>query len=227
MYAHTELKSIHSEFNPPIHHPLYFIRQAILEAVIAYAPLLKGQVLDFGCGSKPYQKLFIAAENYIGLDFQGEGHNHNDEPIDIFYDGKNIPFENDTFDAIFSSEVFEHIFNIDEVLKELYRVLKPEGLIFITCPFVWNEHEIPNDYARYTLFALRYLFEKHGFEVKIAEKKGNYITAIGQLLALYLLSSSRLNRYIGISNRLTRLLNKHFPIKQDFYLSNIILAQKK
>ena len=62
---------------------------------------MQGKVLDFGCGKKPYQSLFTNAEEYIGVDYEGEGHSHQNETIDVFYDGKKIPFENNTFDNIF------------------------------------------------------------------------------------------------------------------------------
>jgi ubiquinone/menaquinone biosynthesis C-methylase UbiE len=119
--------------------------------------------LDFGCGCKPYESLFSNASQYTGLDFESEGHPYANEKIDLFYDGKSIPFKNAHFDAVFSSEVFEHVFNLEEIIPELNRVMKKGGKILVTCPFVWNEHEVPIDYARYTLFALNHLFEKKRF----------------------------------------------------------------
>ena len=44
--------------------------------------------------------------------------------VDFFYDGKQFPFDSSEFDWVFSSEVFEHMFNIDEQLEEINRVLK-------------------------------------------------------------------------------------------------------
>jgi len=63
-------------------------------------------------------------------------------------------------DGVFSSETFEHIFNLEEIIKEINRVLKKEGLLLATCPFLWPEHEVPYDYARYTSFAMKNLLEK-------------------------------------------------------------------
>jgi len=45
------------------------------------------------------------------------GHPHLNEQIDVFYDGKKVPFEDGHFDAIFSSEVFEHVFNLPDILN--------------------------------------------------------------------------------------------------------------
>ena len=125
-----------------------------------FAPQLQGRLLDFGCGTKPYRGLFTNVSEYIGLDFENEGHSHRNENIDVMYDGKTIPFADKHFDSVFSSEVFEHIFNLEQMIPELNRVMKKGAKLFVTCPFVWNEHELPNDYARYTQFALRHLLEK-------------------------------------------------------------------
>ena len=163
---------LYSEFEPSFMHPYYFVRNGIREGVLQYAGHLTGKMMDFGCGSKPYRS-FFTVEEYIGVDFENEGHPHDNEQIDVFYDGKKLPFEDNRFDSILCSEVFEHIFNLEEILKELNRVLKPGGKILITCPFVWNEHEAPFDYARYTRFALESLITKTGYSNVEYSKAGN------------------------------------------------------
>lgn len=51
-------------------------------------------------------------------------------------------------------------FHIQEIVKELNRVLKENGEMLITVPFVWNEHEIPYDFGRYTSFGIIDLLQK-------------------------------------------------------------------
>ena len=156
--------SLAFEFNPNITYPAYLTRNRLLKGIREYSSELKGVLLDFGCGSKPYQSLFTV-KKYIGLDFENPGHPHMNEQIDIFYDGEKIPFPNEYFDSVFSSEVFEHVFNLENILKEINRVMKVNGKILITCPFAISEHESPHDFARYSSFAIRYLFEKSGFQI--------------------------------------------------------------
>lgn len=50
----------------------------------------------------------------------------------IFYDGKKLPFEDGTFDAVLAYAVLEHVENIEEILFELNRVLKKGGILFIS-----------------------------------------------------------------------------------------------
>jgi SAM-dependent methyltransferase len=230
---------IERDFNPSIFHPYYFIRKGLLYKIKEYSHFLNGKLLDFGCGSKPYISLF-SFDEYIGVDFENEGHSHKNEQIDIFYDGKTIPVGDNSFDSALCSEVFEHVFNLEDVINELHRVLKPGGTLLVTCPFVWPEHEIPNDYARYTHFALEYLFKKNGFDIVKKDKSGSFIEVIFQLIVLFLEYGvhSKVRKilvvnsivkviFIAIPNIIGLLLYKLTPTKKTLYLNNVFVVRKK
>ncbi len=234
----TNIKKTPYEFKPDVRYPLYLIRRNLFQAINKYAPQLSGKLMDFGCGLKPYEFLFNVKE-YIGVDYKGEGETYPQDKVDVFYDGKILPFPDNHFDSIFSSEVFEHIFNLPEIMDELYRVLKPGGKILITCPFSFAEHEIPADYARYTSFGLKDIFLKKGFQIITYEKTGSYIDAICQLRIVYwdkhilsrlqkipvIRSISRIFIF-SLNNIGAIILRKILPYRQDLYLNNILLAQK-
>jgi SAM-dependent methyltransferase len=148
----------------PILNDFFLTRKAIRNFVVANEKYIYGKVLDIGCGEKPYQNLFKTSQ-YIGIDIEQSGHNHEKSKIDQFYDGIHIPFENESFDNIVCFEVLEHVFEPDTIVREMQRILKPNGHILLTTPFIWNEHEIPYDYGRYTFYGLKHLFEKNGFVV--------------------------------------------------------------
>jgi ubiquinone/menaquinone biosynthesis C-methylase UbiE len=230
---------VNKAFNPDITVASYLVRNRLFNGVKRYTGKLTGNLLDFGCGSKPYRSLF-SVEKYTGLDFNSQGHDHTDESIDVFYDGCSIPFGDNTFDAVFSSEVFEHVFNLEEILPEINRVLKQDGLILITCPFAICEHEQPNDYARYSSFALKYLMEKNGFEVLSYEKLGGSIDVIVQMRLTYFHNHIMpffskipvLRKIIRTStnvllNTYANLHSKIFPIGDELYLNNLMLCKKK
>jgi SAM-dependent methyltransferase len=143
-------------------------------------------VLDFGCGAKPYAQYFTHTDEYIGLDIEKSGHAHEYEQIDVYYDGKIIPFEENHFDAVFSSEVFEHVFNLEEILPEIRRVLKPGGKLLFTCPFAWPEHEVPYDFARYSSYGIKDIIERNGFKVAEQHKTGHFFEVLMQYLVLYI-----------------------------------------
>ena len=230
--------SIPKNFDPGFSHPYFFIRKGLLAAMKDWAPSVNGKLLDFGCGSKPYKSLF-SVDEYVGLDFEKTGHDHTGEDIDVFYNGRTIPFPDEYFDFILCSEVVEHLFDLPIVLEEMHRVLKKNGQILITCPFVWNEHEVPFDYARYTQFALKDITEKMGFTMKKFEKRGSFFEAITQMKVNYFTSSFESIFYkISLPGRLLFkgciiFLNfwgvfKSFiyPKKYDLYLSNILIIEK-
>ena len=232
------MSELHPEFTPSLFHPYYFIRHGLKDHIFKYAGHMKGKMMDFGCGSKPYRSFFSVNE-YIGVDYENEGHPHHNEQIDVFYDGKSLPFADEEFESVLCSEVFEHVFNLDDILKEINRVMKPGGKMIVTCPFVWNEHEVPYDYARYTRFALKSLLEKNGFEIIEYSKAGNFITAVTQLITLYFFNAFKgiwrkffLFRWIYkilfflLPNIMGRILQKILPLNQTLYLNNVLVARK-
>ncbi|MDD2412202.1 MAG: class I SAM-dependent methyltransferase [Bacteroidales bacterium] len=167
-------------------NPFLMVRWYLLRGIKKFAPELKGKILDFGCGQKPYKMLFTNATEYIGVDIENEAHNHEKEDVDIYYDGKKLPFDNESFDNIFSSEVLEHIFNHEEIVPELFRVLKKGGKILITVPFSWEEHETPYDNCRFTHFGIEHLLQKHGFTILKSEKTGHFFAVIAQYFINYI-----------------------------------------
>ncbi len=234
----TKIEEISEMFNPGINHPAYLLRNRLLNGIVKYVGFLNGKMLDFGCGAKPYKSLF-KVEEYIGVDFQGEGHSHENEQIDIFYDGKKLPFEDGTFDSVFSSEVFEHVFNLEEMIIEIKRVMKPGAIILVTCPFAIAEHETPNDYGRYTSFGLKYLFEKNNFKVVSFEKLGNNFETLMQLRIMYLhmyllpkftklIIVKPILQFLlyPILNLYAKIFTKIYPNKQDLYMNNLIVCEK-
>lgn len=218
--------------------PFYIMRKNLYNNIKKYAPFLKGSVLDFGCGSKPYKKLFVNCDRYVGVDIDNNGHNHINENIDYLYDGRKLPFENNSFDNVFSSEVIEHISNLDDIIIEINRVLKPNGLFFLTTPFVWNENELPNDFARYTSVGLKNLLKKHGFNVLFLKKSSNYFDIIYQMKAEYYreLFSKYNSWVINIIVQLVFIIpqfikafifRKIYRPSWSFYGNNIVLCKKK
>jgi len=233
-----KFSKIKYEFNPNVFYSGYLLRKKLLLAVDKYAHYMNGKMIDFGCGSKPYKSLFNVKE-YIGVDFNGEGHSHENEQIDVFYDGHTLPFPDNFFDSVFSTEVFEHVFNLEEIIPEIKRVMKPGARILVTCPFAIPEHEQPNDYARYSSFGLKHLFEKNNFKVIEYEKVGNHFETIMQLrIGFYdLVLFPKLDKLVFVRPLLEFILypiynisalifSKLLPNKQALYMNNVIVCEK-
>jgi SAM-dependent methyltransferase len=216
-------------------NPLYFIRRGIYKGIFSNKNYLRGRLLDFGCGKKPYKNI-INVQEYIGLDIEKSGHDHKQEEVDIYYNGKNIPFPDNYFDSILAAEVFEHLFNLEEILKELFRVIKIDGYILVTLPFVYEEHEAPYDFARYTSFGIRHLLESTGFKVVKIEKSTNYVETVCQTWNSYVYQSIlpknmlaktiMLPFFIAPITILGIIFSKILPENRNFYHNTIILARR-
>lgn len=218
-------------------NPVYLSRRSLYKSINFYSKHIHGQVLDFGCGSKPYKKLFPKALNYIGVDIKNSGHNHQESDVDIFYDGKILPFPDNYFDSIVSFEVLEHIFNLEDILPELSRVLKPEGLFLFTVPFVWEEHEVPYDFARYTSFGIDCLVKNNNFLLMDSKKSTSQFLTISQLFIHYFLNTLfHNNKIIRFTlkffltfplNLFSIVIDYFIPKNYSLYLDNIFLVRKK
>lgn len=222
------------------YNQFYLIRRGLYRGILRNRHYLKGRLLDFGCGNKPYASIIDVSE-YIGLDYDTEVSRRNIlKTVDVFYDGKTIPFPDHHFDAVFSSEVLEHVFNPDEILPEIRRVMKPGAHLLLTCPFYWPEHEQPYDYARYTSFGLKHLMEKNGFEVVHYEKTGSFFETILQGFITYLFFfiphrprvlevlffSIFITPFLVLGLLFSAILPKRIK-RSDYYLNNIIVVRRK
>lgn len=215
-------------------NPFYIARKELLKNVLLFNQELSGITLDIGCGVKPYRK-FYNTMYYFGLDLPSSIHSIK-LSADIIYDGNILPIKNDSVDSVVTNQVLEHVFEPEHFLSEIRRILKINGKLFITVPFIWDEHEKPVDFARYTSFGIKYLLQKNGFEIIKHRKTANNISALAQLLNLYIYKVVYKNlllkkiatlflmapiTIIGV------LLGKILPNNDDLFLDNVILAVKK
>jgi ubiquinone/menaquinone biosynthesis C-methylase UbiE len=157
------------------------------------------KLLDYGCGAG--EIVTIALQNNIdayGVDVYYDGGSYlNDASLSGFLNTRlfqinngYIPFSDNTFDIITSNQVFEHIDIFDIPLKEIQRVLKPEGYFINIFPDkgVWREghfgipfvHRMNKGWRRY---AYTYLMRLLGFGYNKCNKsiKGWAIDALNWL----------------------------------------------
>ena len=215
-------------------NPFYFSRRGMLRAMREFFPRLTGDVLDVGCGRKPY-RAHVPAARYVGLDL--------DTPelramgaADIFYAGGMFPVADGSCDAVLCSEVLEHIFAPAEFLGEIRRVLRPGGVLLLTTPFAWDEHSQPYDFARYSSFGLRHVLATAGFEIVGQRKTCADGRALVQLASAYVYKVTRSrHRVLNLLSQLLLIAPVNLvgglgawlvPANPDFYLTNVVLARR-
>ena len=164
-------------------------RQAWLEETLGKLP--PGfKILDAGAGELR-NKNFCAHLSYVSQDFnQYEGIGNKEglqtgswdtSNIDIISDIKAIPEDNESFDAILCSEVFEHVPDPTEALKEFSRLLKPGGTLITTAPFSSLVHFAPYHFCSgFSRYWYEYHLPNFGFEIIELTPNGDWFSLLKQ-----------------------------------------------
>jgi len=127
-----------------------------------YKVYFKGNVLNAGSGGDDISEL-ITGRIYNQDIVKWNENVHFVSPLN------KIPVEDGFFDAIICNAVLEHVENPVEIIRELSRVLKSGGYLYLCIPFMQPEHKAPADYQRYTIDGIQKLVTDQSFEVVTAE----------------------------------------------------------
>lgn len=216
-------------------NPAFLPRRALWRAMAEAAPLVRGRLLDVGCGTQPYRSLFTQVEEYLGLELDTP-ENRRTKQADLFYDGDRFPVADGSFNTVLCNQVLEHIFRPERFLTEITRILRPGGCLIMTVPFLWPEHEQPYDCLRYTSFGLRDQLERTGL---IVERQQKLTLGGGALCAL---AADRLNTRLRPAPLMLRLLVRGLligplsllgwllaataPADAELYLDNFVVCRK-
>lgn len=99
------------------------------------------RVLDHGCGRGEFTQ-FLGSLGFqaVGLDISGSAivYNRRDFPGLEFVQAEAdapAPFPAGSFDALWSSEVVEHVYDVQGIFAEFARLLRPGGLLVLTTPY--------------------------------------------------------------------------------------------
>ncbi|MCR9150541.1 MAG: methyltransferase domain-containing protein [Rhodobacteraceae bacterium] len=117
---------------------------------------------------------------------------------DFVADAHAIPLKDGSVDAVWIQAVLEHVLTPATVVDEIWRVLRPEGLVYAETPFLQPVHEAAYDFTRFTENGHRWLF-RH-FEMIDSGVVRGPGTVLFQILR-YALGAAVGNRWLG--SRLT------------------------
>ncbi|MET0791219.1 MAG: class I SAM-dependent methyltransferase [Polyangiaceae bacterium] len=163
----------------------------VIRALERVAPVARGRLLDVGCGDKPYLDIFLPyVSEYLGVEheaaFRQTASATRTRGPDLFYDGKRLPFADGEFDTVLSVQTLEHTPEPQQLMREMARVLHPDGRLLLSAPFSFRLHEEPHDYFRYSPHGLRALCAEAGLVVERCEAMGNLWSLLGHKLNSYL-----------------------------------------
>jgi len=191
--VHKYLKFVGNNIFPQFSLGIFNIQRNYILKLVKFAARStkpKQRILDAGAGSCQFKKYFKHA-NYESTDFE-QIFNQSHKKLHTFIcDLKNIPKNNNTYDAILNTEVLEHVPEPLVVLREFHRILKKDGKLYLTTPQSWEVHGYPYNYFNFTKGGLEYLLKKSGFrKYKIIPRGGIFIEIATKLKILpwYILS---------------------------------------
>lgn len=126
-----------------------------------------GQVLDIGGGVNPSYLNFLQKGEAVQIK------NLDSKNTAIDFEKDKLPAADGSVDCVLMFNILEHIYNHNFLVREVFRVIKENGLVLGFVPFLVNYHPDPHDYFRYTGEALQKIFNQAGFtEIKIKEIGG-------------------------------------------------------
>lgn len=119
------------------------------------------KILDIGCGDGEYTSLFCKNNNkVVGIDVRNYVNPVFKKFEFIQANAEKLPFSDNSFNLVISFDVIEHIKDDEKAIKEIYRVLKPGGRIFL---------ETPNK-ERLSYYLLKLIGKKRKYPLKLGDK---------------------------------------------------------
>lgn len=123
--------------------------------------------------------------------------------VDVVADAHALPYADGSVHAIYCEAVIEHLYAPHQAVGEMYRVLKPGGMVFAGTPFMQPYHGYPHHYQNFTLQGQENLFRRAGFRIVDSG------TSVGPVHAIVMSIAVFLAQYCtsGIGRFLSRLWN--------------------
>jgi SAM-dependent methyltransferase len=136
-------------------------------------------VLDAGAGEARFRKHF-ERQRYVALDNRVGDVNWNYSRLDVVGDLIDLPLDGGCCDALLNIVVLEHTPDPHRVVCELGRVLRAGGRILLVVPLIWELHQVPHDYFRFTRYGLERMLDAGGFEVSRLVPLGGFFWLAGR-----------------------------------------------
>lgn len=155
------------------------IGAAYERAIRAHA---RGRLLDLGCGDVPYYAMYreqVSDVLCVDWGVSTHGRQHVDIEANL---NEALPLADQSFDTVLLADVLEHIHQPERLLAEIHRLLVPSGKLLCMTPFLYQVHEGPHDYYRYTRFALERLCARAGLSVVELAPYGGYPDVVLDLI---------------------------------------------
>lgn len=145
-------------------------RAAYMHMVPFIKEYASGDILDYGAGQLAWREdLRSRGQSYFSLDV---GDTHPD--LDLAHAaGAPYPLPDASYDTVFCCSVLEHATDPASLLTDIHRLLRDEGTVILSVPFIYYLHGAPFDYWRFTRYGVEALVHSAGFDILQTEILGN------------------------------------------------------
>lgn len=154
-------------------------RKMLDQSLSNYSHYFKGRVLDVGGGKKDGRFNPQKTDKWVVVDIDKSSN------PDIVGSVEKLPLKSQSFDVVKATELFEHVDDFEKGLKECSRVLKKNGYLIISCPFMSPIHLDPSDYQRLTLQKWKNLAKKNNLQLVVIKEQGYFFTLIGEMVRTF------------------------------------------
>jgi SAM-dependent methyltransferase len=142
-------------------------------------------VLEVGAGSgflEPVVRRAVPRAVYVGGDIAPT------ETTGIVFDATAMPLANASVDVVMAVEVLEHMPQPEALVAEASRVLRPQGRLMLTVPFMFGVHDF-RDYHRFTPLGMEQILARHGVALEEVRLRGGTFTAATGLVRTLILNA--------------------------------------
>ena len=140
----------------------------ILQNLESKKTIVFGNVIEFGADADSKRSFlnFVKKKKIKKLDFSDKHLNHKSViKADL---NKKIKIKKNSYDSVLLFNVLEHIVDINNAKKEIYKIMKKNAVLIGSTPFLYEFHGAPSDYYRFTKPFLEIFFKKNFKIIKIS-----------------------------------------------------------
>lgn len=168
-----------------------------------------GLILDCGCGDRSHPDPRVISFEYSRF-----------QCPDVFGDGHRLPFADNTFELVLSQAVFEHLEDPFVAAREIHRVLKPGGVVYVESAFMQPLHAVPYHFFNTTGWGLERLFRD--FEIVEVRPHGKFSETLEWCYGLTSLRASGQGGKLDDLLNIARQLDSHISEQELRYFSSFV-----
>jgi len=153
-----------------------------VNAALQAMPSPPKRILDYGCGQGGASRIFVdAGYEVVGMDvsevaLKAARQKVPEATFSAVEVENNIPAEDASFDICYATELIEHLFDVQGYLREVHRILRPNGYLLLTTPYHgWVKNMLV------VSFAFEKHFRAHSGHIRFFSKKSitHYLVEAG------------------------------------------------